>query len=275
MEKSQIRECQLKQLEALKHLDKLCKDNGLTYYAHTGTLLGAARHGGYIPWDMDTDIIMPQEDCKRLIEIILSEGNPLYTVKEAGPETLGSDRLIAKTALCYGSSVSSELGKFLHIDIYSLTWAKKRFKRLDGFYNFKARLFGRFISYRNGRRDIAKLSNRILITLMKIFYGRYTNAQLRDKIVGRAVSDEETEEMTVPNSFYGYAKETYPKELFADKVMLPFEDMEIPAPAGYDGVLTTLYGNWRSLPPEDKRYPAYLDQLVFEIVDNEESGGSL
>ncbi len=267
MEMHEIRECQMLQLEALKYIDKLCRENSLTYYAHTGTLLGAARHGGYIPWDMDTDIIMPAEDCKKLLSIIKNEGNPLYEVKEAGPETLGSDRLIAKTARCYGSSVSTELGKFLHIDIYSLTFAKKRIKKLDGFYNFKARLFGRFISYRNGRRDIARLSNKILIFMMKIFYGRYSNAQLRNKIVRRAVSDEKTAEMTVPNSFYGYAKETYPEKFFEGKVMLPFEDMEIPAPADFDGVLKTLYGDWRQLPPEDKRYPSYLSELVFEVID--------
>lgn len=267
MEKSQIRDCQQKQLEALKFINEICVRENLTYYAHTGTLLGAARHGGYIPWDMDTDILMPAEDRKKLIAEVKKIGNPLFSVKEAN-DHLGSDRLVVKTAICYGGSLASELDKFIHIDIYSLTFARKRRKSFDKFYNIKARLFWRFISYRNGRRDVGKFSYRILMGFMKVFYGRFSNEQLREKVMKRAISNLPTAEYTVPNSFYGYAKETYPKEYFESKVMLPFEDMEIPAPAHYDEVLTTLYGNWRALPPEENRYPRFLEQLTFEILDN-------
>ena len=62
MTQDDLRNCQLKQLDALKHIDDICKKYNLVYYVHTGTLLGAVRHNGYIPWDMDTDLLMPEKD---------------------------------------------------------------------------------------------------------------------------------------------------------------------------------------------------------------------
>lgn len=63
---SNLRKAQLRMLEMLKFLDKICKENNLKYWLDSGTLLGAARHGGFIPWDDDTDVCMPLEDLKKL-----------------------------------------------------------------------------------------------------------------------------------------------------------------------------------------------------------------
>ena len=65
-----VKKAQLKQLEALKLIDKICRDNNLQYMASCGTALGAVRHNGYIPWDVDTDIVMPQSDAIKLLAIV-------------------------------------------------------------------------------------------------------------------------------------------------------------------------------------------------------------
>lgn len=74
-EGSNLRLAQLRMLKMLKFIDKVCNDNGLTYWLDSGTLLGAKRHGGFIPWDDDTDICMPRRDAKRFREIMLKQ-NP-------------------------------------------------------------------------------------------------------------------------------------------------------------------------------------------------------
>lgn len=60
---SDLRKAQLKMLELLKFLNKICTENNLTYWLDSGTLLGAVRHGGFIPWDDDIDVCMPYKDA--------------------------------------------------------------------------------------------------------------------------------------------------------------------------------------------------------------------
>ena len=64
----QIRAAQLKQLEIMVEVDRICRREGLTYYIIGGTLIGAVRHQGFIPWDDDVDISMPREDYERFLK---------------------------------------------------------------------------------------------------------------------------------------------------------------------------------------------------------------
>ena len=70
---NELRSCQLKQLEILKIFDRICRKHNLRYWIDGGTLLGAVRHKGFIPWDDDLDVAMPSEDYKKLDQIIQSE----------------------------------------------------------------------------------------------------------------------------------------------------------------------------------------------------------
>lgn len=68
-----LRACQLKQLSILEEIDRICRKHGITYWLDGGTLLGAVRHGGFIPWDDDIDIGMPAQDMKRFMELAPKE----------------------------------------------------------------------------------------------------------------------------------------------------------------------------------------------------------
>jgi lipopolysaccharide cholinephosphotransferase len=65
----QLRACQLKQLSILEEIDRICQRHQINYWLDGGTLLGAVRHGGFIPWDDDIDIAMRQDDLERFINI--------------------------------------------------------------------------------------------------------------------------------------------------------------------------------------------------------------
>ena len=70
---SDLRKMQLRMLEMLRYIDKICRENNIKYWLSSGTCLGAVRHGGFIPWDDDCDIEMFSADFKRLRRIILSD----------------------------------------------------------------------------------------------------------------------------------------------------------------------------------------------------------
>lgn len=70
---SPLREMQMRMLEMMVYLDRICRENGIRYWLSSGTLLGAVRHGGFIPWDDDVDIEMYIDDYDRLLEVLSGE----------------------------------------------------------------------------------------------------------------------------------------------------------------------------------------------------------
>ena len=90
-----LRACQLKQLSILKEVDRICRKHKLSYWLDGGTLLGAMRHGGFIPWDDDLDIGMPRADYDLLMANAKEwlpepyEGSPLRTTRHTVPANPG------------------------------------------------------------------------------------------------------------------------------------------------------------------------------------------
>lgn len=264
MNHDEVRRCQLKQLEALKFIDKVCSENGLTYFVHTGTLLGAVRHHGYIPWDMDTDILMPREDSEKLAEIVKEMDVRNYYISHS--QDKWADRLVMRNVKAYGSAAASEEDQYVHIDIYSYTYARSHNRVLMRYYNIKANIIERLINYRYGRKMFRNPIFKLGIQIADIIYNKKTNEELICSMQDVAISKSITDYYTVYNSFYGFAKETYPASYFQKKKYIPFEDMKVPIPVGYKGILTKLYGDWHKLPPKDKRYPDYLDEMIYEEI---------
>lgn len=80
-EGSDLRRAQLRMLDMLLYLDKVCKENEIEYWLGYGTCLGAVRHSGFIPWDDDLDICVFEKDFQRLKTILLKEAHPLYQLQ--------------------------------------------------------------------------------------------------------------------------------------------------------------------------------------------------
>ena len=81
LNEAELRELQLCELEALEFFDNFCRSHGLTYYLCGGSLIGALRHKGFIPWDDDLDIAMPRDDYEKLIKILNKKKSELYELQ--------------------------------------------------------------------------------------------------------------------------------------------------------------------------------------------------
>lgn len=257
---SQIKQAWAAALEVLFEIDRICSKFGIKYFADWGTLIGAVRHGGFIPWDDDLDIVMKREDFNQFMEVApkeLSEGFAIRSYRNRDDVW----QYIACVINTENTNFSPEhLQKFhnfpyiVGIDIFVLDYVFK-----DKEEEKKRRQRCLFIlavadSIRDGeldRRSIeenlkrieresgAKLSrNADPIEMARILYAE---AERQFALVSADESDRLVQ--MFPWGLKGTARE-YPKEYYSNEIRLPFEMATIPVPTAYDRMLRDRYGNY-------------------------------
>ncbi len=255
METNNLRRLQETELELLLEFGRVCEKLGLRYYLTAGTLLGAVRHKGFIPWDDDIDVAMPREDYDRLArcgeqsfpagyvyqEYRTEPKYPFYFAKLRKRGTRVEEPALA--------GIDIEQG--IYIDIFPLDWCRKGsrtaelcfkgIKLIDcallskGNPNF---LFGYDKKYRFLWKALRPLPSRRLFALRE---------ELR-KLTGcggRA--------LCTLGGRHGFQKESYDAEWFGKTVYGEFEGERFPAPAGWDALLQNMYGDYMKLPPKEER----------------------
>ena len=264
---TELRKLQLIQLGILCEVDRICRKHGLNYYLAEGTLLGAVRHKGFIPWDDDIDICMPFDDYKKFCKICESELNQnIYFL-----QTMDSDAyypyVFAKLRLNNTLYVRKGQEHMKHhhgiyIDIFPLYPAPKGAISALFFGSIIARCktimwspIGAVSEKKTFTRMMYKLLSCIPISIPRsIIYSLVSMC-----------SGEIKENIGAP--FYGSIKETrkrlahvndsrrIAKKKFniTDAIEMDFEGMKCFAPANYEYYLTFRYGNYMELPPENEQ----------------------
>lgn len=258
------------QMELAKKLMEVCSKHNLKVWADGGTLLGAVRHKGYIPWDDDIDMLMFREDYDRLVDIAETEFHSPYFFQCARTEQhypLGHAQLRkdGTTAITKEDPfLRLHQGIFIDIFVYDSVPEKdneefvRRLRRADEIQSalrlasFPEWCFMRptyIIKYLKARKTVRREG------FMKLF-NEYED-------LFRNNDYAECNYYAPPCFMRTSFKATYKKkEWYRDIVMLPFEDMELPAPIDYDKVLSTQYGDDYMTP---RQIPAL--HLGFAVLD--------
>lgn len=252
-----IIDLQRAELEVLREFDRVCKKLKVRYLIFSGTLLGAVRHKGFIPWDDDIDMVMFRNDFEVFCKNAPSEIHERYFL-----QTLRTDsefpNVHAKlrdshTTLIEECNAHRNMNHGIYIDIFPL----------DGVPNDPIiRNIGWNLISVIGKLALLKLTCTGDFTLrMKIFKGVSHLIPLSGRSLSLIYSGlckcvdinraENVAFSTWPSD--GLSHTVYPKDWFFDEVLLDFEGMRLPSPKMYDLILTQLYGNYMELPPEDKR----------------------
>jgi len=264
MSPEQVRKAQLLASKMLLAFERICQTHGLRYYAAAGTLLGAARGGGPIPWDDDVDVTMPRPDYERFLRIArdeLPEGMALP------PDNFpyGFHRMqIRGTEITRLVRQKGPHGVF--IDILPLDGAAptQRKKKMHGFFNRV------LLNCMNAKaRPLPLLTPdipRIYECVKRLTLKCFAPGKLLFWLWRRNATKYDTEsakEWVCLAGLYGYKKECFPKEYWGEPARLPYEGREIPVMRRWEDYLISHYGDYGTPAPVLCRRTHYLFAIDF------------
>ncbi len=260
---TELKDIQTLALLLLKDVDEFCAQEGITYYLGYGTLLGAIRHGGFIPWDEDMDIWIKREDYQKFVSKFPEWGQKkdLYL---NSPRTVRfynrphSQVCLAKTLLIQNER-NDRFEEGYYIDVFPidglpngviLQWLRiKHLQLLKNICTLSS------YSVKQGRKKTLKKQIFLLISLL--FNGIDTQKiMIRYENVA-ALSPCSTSmnlQIIAPANNRGRNMVMEAKD-FDSAEFRKFEDLEAAIPCGYKNVLSKLYGDYMTPPPEDQRKP--------------------
>ncbi len=234
----------------LTEFDRVCKRLNIPYMLFAGTLLGAVRHEDFIPWDDDLDVIMLRKDYDRFLReadaCLDKEGFFLQKEFSPGwPMFFSKLRLNGTTCLekYHPKDPASHQG--VYMDIFPCdNGAKSNLGRKSQFLASKV-VIAKSLYARGYETDSKK--KKLFMALCRLIPRKpflWLTKRGRD-------------DAPLVHSFFaaasGYAKNVYPRAFFAESTQKRFRRGDFPVPALYDGLLTTLYGDYMTLPPPEKR----------------------
>lgn len=252
-----IDECKKIQLSILEHIDLVCKTNNIKYFLCGGSLLGAIRHKGYIPWDDDIDIMLLRNDYNRLVELLEKDDRYKYFshINTNDYNYPFAKVLDTQTYIIEKHADHKIEGLGINVDLFPIDGLPNNEK--DRREHYRKILKIRNYYYFSLSDSCPSSSNVFKKNIKKIvwLYARKRGWKYwLNKLIVLAEKFEVSTSEYVGCLVAGYGeRETYHKSIYDEQLIVPFEEYKFAIPQGYDEYLSCLYGNYMELPPEDKR----------------------
>lgn len=253
----------------LKFIKGVCEKNNLHYYLAYGTLIGAVRHNGFIPWDDDIDILMPRNDYEEFVKAVEAENHPYYKLVSKETEknfTAPLPKVIdSRIELVQNYSFIEKVILGPYVDLFILDGCGESEEQASNHFETCYKVFKKWLI---ADTDFFKTANRFTALLKRILY-----FPIKKKGYESFLHDLSTE-CTV----YSYEQSSYvgtlmfpstngnnkkseflgnvwSKKYFGEGVELAFGDEKFTVPVSYKEMLSTWYGNFMELPPEEQQLP--------------------
>ena len=259
-------------LDILKYFDMICRMNNIKYSLDGGSLIGAIRHNGFIPWDDDIDVILTKENYDKLKEILDKEEGRYQTLKDGeGGERFSFMKFVdTKTRLIEleHSDFGKKYGIFIDIFCYynlpnDENERKRHYKKLSRLrsllkrpkLNLKDNTLGQYLK-KNFKKSLS-----IMIGYRKI-------KKIFNKMINE-YNDIDARYLMSNCPMYGYEKDICLKKDTEEYIDVEFEGLKVMAFKNYDEILRTMFGNYMQLPPESERVPKHNMVMWWREDDNE------
>lgn len=262
MDRTKKKKLRSVELEILDEIVRICEKYDITYFLGYGTLLGAVRHKGFIPWDDDVDILMPRNDYNKFKKICKNELNSKYFLQTHETEPSywqGISRFkVRKNDTLFEEPLIANLDvhKGIFVDIFTLDHTPNQKSLLQDIHAILYQISKFMMNYKKtniSRKMDEKYELIKLSRFISFFFKSEQLLKLQEKIVSN-YKDRDSQYYIHFGGRYSHRKKTIPKDVFHPPTKVEFEGNLYNAPNDYDKYLTRIYGeNYMELPPEEKR----------------------
>lgn len=244
-------------ISTLESIDKSCRENNIEYSICWGTMIGAIRHHGFVPWDDDIDLMMSRENYNRFIEVYNDPDYNVYTFKKGGNWNMLHTRVSnKKTAVFFNGEKDSPHGCWISIfpydnvpDIDRKKWERKRTILIRLFQLKNAKWFPKASFLRNCVRIVGK---QFLFFVSSYQMGIKVNRFLSQ------YDHQNTKEVALWDNGVSLTKFFYfPAEFFDSFIEVNFDGVKCKIIKEYDKFLRLYYGDYMTPPPVEKQVPSH------------------
>ena len=245
-------------INLLKHVDNVCRDNGIKYSLIGGSLIGAIRHGGIIPWDDDIDIILTKDNYDKLKEILDGETGRFQTLKDGkGGERFFFTKLIdTKTQMMEQGQLRFDSNYGIYIDIFcyypisnDLKKRKKQYKKLKLLVSLVSRRKTNLRRF--GFRKTVLCIGKNIVSFM-LGYKKIK------KLFNKTMCGNDNSNFVVSGwPAYGFDKEIQLRKNTKKYIDVCFEGLNVMIFSDYDSILRTTFGDYMTIPPAEERIPKH------------------
>ena len=257
-----LRKIQLCELMCLKEIKRICDKNSIPYFLIGGTLIGAVRHKGFIPWDDDIDVGMLRKDYDRFLEIAKTEiDSENFFLQVPETEENCYDYEIARVRLNgthfvqkHRKSLNLHDGFFAEIIPYDdLPNSHLKCLFYSKFFKYMKKILGyrRGYEYEVSSKKIKKIIFLILANISRIIPFKVLDNKMWN--YHKKYSNTNSDKVFLLAGAYNYKRESHLRETVSEYTELYFEDELFKVPKEYDLFLREQYGDYMQLPPVEKQ----------------------
>ena len=260
-----IHECHRLLLDMAAILDRVCRENAIPYYMLGGTMLGAVRHGGFIPWDDDMDFGIPRDHFDRLRKLLddALRGTPYrLNTYHNSPNKINYLKMVDTRTCIRGAWETTDTG--VNIDLFPLD----RGPRVE----LLTRPFAAYIHLLLFVKDYKQLDASPRRGLKRLIADTLKRLPFRtDTLIAhidRCILRHSRSGVSRCINYFGHwrAREIFSADVFGEPVDYAFEDMTLSGVTHPDAYLAQLYGDYMQLPPPEKRL-AHTDTIFWASTD--------